>query len=692
MRRYITSLFAAVGLWLMASAQQPEPSDSLVQALQEVVVTAKQPATKLVGSTLVSTIVGSPLQNLGTALDVLAQLPMLKVADRSVTVIGKGSPEIYIDGRPMHDDDELLRLQSSNIKKVELVMAPGAMYDSEAAAILKITTRNNFIKGLSFTEYAMAEQKRRFSYNEMLSLNYRLGHWDIFASGMVGHYENVIKGESVNYLEYDGLPAVVGGSNNNSSPTTVGTVRAGFNYGDSTLSFGAYYRYNPEKVDFTNNGSEWYNDTPEIRRVITQDIHSHSHLVSLYFDKTFSEKYILHFDGDFKSSDSRTATNTVYPDAQSADVSSRNKRHSTLWAGKLYFKIPLAKGDLTFGTQDSYTHTNLDFLMQNTDVAEYIPSSITDARQTALAAFATWSRSFGKFSLNAGLRYEYVDYRFYLNDVKDNNVSRRDNLLTPDISLGYFFSDNSQIGLSYKMSTVKPSYSQLTGSLNYVGRHEIEGGNPALRDGKMHDIQLFGMWNGFILQADYTRTLDSYAFVKKVYPADDLQLLMQPINDNISSLSCYLVWSKPVKRWTPEITVGMYKQWLNLAGNTYNKPIFSYYLQNVISLPYDFLITVNCNGQSQGDMQTNRFGASWFVMDASVSKSFFNKSLQLKIAATDIFNTRSNDWSMNTYGIQFDKRLTYNQRGISLTVTYNFHPRQSKYKGDNASQQELNRL
>ena len=42
-------------------AQNQETADSLSHQLEEVVITAKQPATKLIGTTLVSTIPGSNL-------------------------------------------------------------------------------------------------------------------------------------------------------------------------------------------------------------------------------------------------------------------------------------------------------------------------------------------------------------------------------------------------------------------------------------------------------------------------------------------------------------------------------------------------------------------------------------------------------------------------------------------------------
>lgn len=673
-------------------AQNQEGTDSLTHELQEIVVTAKQPATKLVGSTLVSTIPGTNLADLGTALDVLAQLPMIKVEDNTVSVIGRNNIEIYIDGRPMRDEQELRQLLSSNMKKVELFMAPGAVYASTTGAVLKITTRRNFVKGLSLTDRFLLECRRKWSVLDFLALSYRVGDWEFFANGTINRYNSLTKGVTTNTLDYDGMKTTVGSSQHISRPTATGVVKAGFNYVNGPQSFGAYYRYNPERGDFKNTGSEWLNDDPAISTNIDRHTRAHSHLASLYFENTFAEKYILHFDGDFRRSYENNSVATTYPASSNSAVNSTDERTSTLWAGKLYLNFPLWNGDFTVGTQDSYTHTSLDYRMLNTSVSEYIPSSLTDARQTSAALFASWSRMFGKFSLSAGARYEYVDYDFKVNGIRDKDVSRCDHLLTPDISLGYSFNEDSQISLSYKMATVKPPYSQLTGSLNYVGLHQIEGGNPTLHDERMHDIQLFGMWKGFMLQMDYTRSFDTYAFVKQIYPADNLQLLMHPVNIDVSALSLYLVWSQPVRRWTPNVTAGMYRQWLRLDGNRYDRPIFSYYFDNTFSLPHGWLLTANISGSSQGDMHTNRFGASWLTMDASVGKTFLNKSLTVKLSATDIFNTANNDWTMNTYGVFVDKRQSYDRRGLSFNVIYNFQPRKSKYKGTSAAEDEMKRL
>ncbi|WP_288083447.1 outer membrane beta-barrel family protein [Xylanibacter rodentium] len=655
-------------------------------------VKAKQPATKLVGSSLVSTIAGSNLQNAGNALDVLQQLPMLSVEDNTVSVTGKGTPVIYIDGRPMRDGSELRQLQSSNIRNVELILAPGAQYASTTNAVLKITTRRNFVRGLSISNEVETRIRRKWSVTDMLDFSYHSGKWELFGTAYYDHDNSLIKGSTTNRLTYEWKPTEIGTTFNSIFPENSALGKLGFNFSEGNQSFGAYYRFMYSHTDPLNTGTEWMDSETPLSRRISGEGNTRNHLVSLYYDNTFADRYHFHFDGNYRGADNDKTNDTRYDHSRRQSINSTQDQNSTLWAGKAYLDFPFAGGDLTVGTQDSYTRTKLDYRMLNQTVGTYIPSSLSDAKQTSLAAFISWARQFGNFSLSAGLRYEYVDYLFTVDGKKDTDVSRTDNFLTPDISLGYFFNENSMINLSYRMATVKPPYSQLTGGLTYAGEHEIEGGNPMLRDEKMHNLQFFGQWKDFMLQVDYIRSLDTYAFVKQIYPAQSLQMLLHPVNVNVSELSTYLIWSHPVRRWQPEVTLGMSKPWMKLGENHYNKPIYSYSFQNSISLPKGFYISANMRGQSSGDMHTNRFAASWFVMDMSLRKTFFNKALAVKLTATDIFNTRNNDWNMDTYGILMNKYHSYDRRGITLSVQYQFQPKKSKYKGKAASEAEMNRL
>lgn len=676
-----------------AAAPAQERSDSLSLALHEIVVSANQPATRLEGSTLVTNVAGSNLQHLGSALDVLARLPMLEVDGEAVSVAGRGTPGVYIDGRPMRDSSELQRLQSANLRKVELLMAPGAMYGSDVRAVLKLTTRRNFADGLSVTARGSADMRRRLSANGLLDVNYRAGRFDFFATATAARSNKLIKGTTLNSaLLPDGGQVTVGSSQRSTYPSANGAVKAGFNYARSDMSAGAYYRYHPEWADFMNRGSEWADGEAALSRDVSRTTRARSHMVSAYFDGTFAGKYHLHFDGDVSFSNSDQSVLTSYPGGEIPAVGASAGRHSRLLAGKLYTGFPLAGGSFDAGVQGHYTRTTLDSRMHNAGVEQYIPSVQTDARQTSAALFAAWKRTLGAVDLSAGVRYEYVDYLFNVNGKRDSDVSRREHLLTPDLQLGYSFGERAQVSVAYKTRTLRPPYSQLTGALNYVGRHEIEGGNAALRDERMHNVQLFGMWGDFILQADWTRSTDTYAYVKRLYPAPTLQLLMQPVNVDVSALSVYVVWSREVGPWRPDLTLGAYRQWLTVGGQSHDRPLLSYSFDNVVTLPLDFVLTLNVRGSSGGDMHTNRFCANWFVMDASVSKAFLGKSLTVKLSATDVCNTARNDWSMNTFGVSVDKRQSYDNRGIALTVTYSFRPRRPAYKGSSAAPAELQRL
>ncbi|MDE6370130.1 MAG: outer membrane beta-barrel family protein, partial [Duncaniella sp.] len=632
------------------------------------------------------------LADLGTALDVLAQLPLINVQDGDICVTGRDNVEIYIDGHPMRDPHELRNMLSTSLNKVELLMAPGAAYRSTTDAVLKLTTRRSLVKGLSFTDRLTVQRRRRWSASEFADLTFRTGGWELFASGLVDRDNSLSKGSTVNTLIYEGKETLAGSTQHNSYPTTVGQVKGGVNYSAGTQSAGAYYLFSPQHGYFTNTGTEWVDDDPVLAREIDKTERGHSHLVSAYYDNTFAGLYHLHFDGDYRLGSERNRVVVTYPGAEAAPVNSADHSRSTFLACKLYLEFLLAKGNFTVGTQDSRTRTSLDYRMLNPQVGEYIPSSSTLSRQTSAALYASWERTFGRLSLTAGARYEYVDYDFIRDGCRDEDVSRRDHLVTPDMSLGYIFNDNSLLTLSYRPATVRPPYSRLTGSLSYVGMHEIEGGNPALRDERLHDMSLLGFWNGFMLSAGYMRSFDTYAYVKQLYPAPTMQLLMHPVNIDLSVISLCLAWSRPVGCWTPDIAVEMYRQWLTIETHAYDRPIISYDFDNTFALTGGWTLTLNLSGRTRGDMHTNRFGATPLAANASVGKTFLNKSLIVRLSATDIFNTANNDWTMNTCGVYVDKRQSYDRRGLTLGITYSFQPRRSAYRGRPAAESEQKRL
>ncbi len=103
--------------------------------LGEVVVTAARPSTVMKGNALVTNVEGSALALAGTASDVLARVPMVVDNGGSLEVFGKGSPEIYINGRKVNDLQELAQLNSQDIKNVSVITNPGAAYAADVKSV-----------------------------------------------------------------------------------------------------------------------------------------------------------------------------------------------------------------------------------------------------------------------------------------------------------------------------------------------------------------------------------------------------------------------------------------------------------------------------------------------------------------------------------------------------------------------------
>lgn len=98
--------------------------------LSEVIVKGQMPKTKLTGNSMVTTIQGTILSQSGTAQEMLAKVPGMTAKGEELEVLGKGTPIFYINGRRMHDKDELKRLRSEEIASVEVITNPGAQYDA----------------------------------------------------------------------------------------------------------------------------------------------------------------------------------------------------------------------------------------------------------------------------------------------------------------------------------------------------------------------------------------------------------------------------------------------------------------------------------------------------------------------------------------------------------------------------------
>lgn len=143
--------------------------------LGAVTVKADLPKMRLKGDAMVTTVAGSVLEKSGTGNDLLDKIPGISAEEGTVNVFGRGTAEIYINGRKVRSSSELEQLSSDNVKSVEVVRNPGARYNASVKAVVRIITKKSQGEGFGFDNRLVTRNRRTYGWSvyDQFNFNYR---------------------------------------------------------------------------------------------------------------------------------------------------------------------------------------------------------------------------------------------------------------------------------------------------------------------------------------------------------------------------------------------------------------------------------------------------------------------------------------------------------------------------------------
>ncbi len=151
--------------------------------LKNVVVKGEIPQYKATAGGMTVEIQNSILKDVGTADELLSMLPRVEGSDGKFTVFAKGEPEIYINNKKVRDARELKQLKSSDIKSVDIITSPGAKYNAEVSAVIRIKTIKRQDDGLSVEAFTQTKYNDWWTNYEDFTLRYRTGGLEVFGTG-----------------------------------------------------------------------------------------------------------------------------------------------------------------------------------------------------------------------------------------------------------------------------------------------------------------------------------------------------------------------------------------------------------------------------------------------------------------------------------------------------------------------------
>ena len=658
------------------------------QMLGEVVVKGSRPLVKMKDDALVTTVEGSYLSKTGTAGDVLGKIPGVISNHGGVEVLGRGTPLIYINGRQMRNQSELDQLSSDQIKDVEVVMTPGAKYDATVKAVIRIKTIRPVGEGFSFNSRTVAGVNHYVYGLEELNLNYRTGGLDIFG---MAEYENR-RSRQTNDSRQDTYLQSHYQQNSlmhyyNKNQMLAGKL--GFNYMlNDKHSIGMTYtvtsRPNSQTSDYFTTmliGQQTDDQITGRGKVDGDDI---QHIISGYYAGQ-TGKWSLDANADVLLQ-KQNSDNLTFEDATQGDnrtVTTRNDVKNRLYAAKFVAGHPLWKGKLEIGAEGSYVHRTDVF----GNVENIIDASDTKIEENSTAAFVQLMQRLNKLTLIAGLRYEFLDSRYYEGGVKMGDESRTYSDLFPSLMLMYPLK-NVRARLSYSRNINRPAFSQLSGNVKYINRYTYESGNPYLKPSYRDNLSLALNYKWLTGMIDYARVHDYIITSYSSYKDDPTIALLRKDNARgYDNLSLMVSVAPTFGKYHPQLMVATQMQNLEVQyrGETkkMNSPMTIVRFNNAINLPFDSWLNADFSWRSAGDTENIHLSQSW-QFDISLYKAFWNDRLTVKLACTDLFGSIRQKATIysDIREIYLDKRL--DTRNLELTVRYNFNPAKSKYRGQGA--------
>ena len=447
--------------------------DKFSKELGEVVVKAHLPQYKKTHEGLLTNVAGTVLSKMGTADDVLKHVPSIVKKKDGYEVVGKGTPIIYINGRKMQDISELDNIKSSDIKSVEVIQNPGAAYDASVNAVIKIKTIKKKGEGFGFDTRSVYWYNKHDNTIQQINMNYRHNGLNLFATYK---FSDATWMQKAIYEQTVHVDTLWQQHNNNEVTGRIESHRliSGFSYDfNANHSIGARYTltspgYSRSKDFFdsqvTADGKFYdYIKTDGL----TVDKNNPSHQLNAYYNGTLGKTTIdLNTDLYFSTNRAYAYSDEQSQEHDSRNINSKNRVSNKMVATKLVITSPLLGGNLSYGAEYINTHRNDDYEVNRTDL---LANSYSKLEERTASPFIQYAHLTPIGNITAGLRYEYVRFKYYDAGIYQPEQSRSFRNLFPTISYG------AKIGkvmaqLSYSVKTSRPSYSQLSNNVSYMNR------------------------------------------------------------------------------------------------------------------------------------------------------------------------------------------------------------------------------
>ena len=667
--------------------------------LGEVVVKGERPQYKMTTGGMTVDIQNSLLKDVGTADDVLSMLPQVQGGDGNFTVFAKGTPEIYINNKKVQNARELKQLKSTDIKSVDVITSPGAKYNAEVGAVIRIKTKKRQGDGISMEASSQVKYNEKWTTYDDATVKYRTGGLEVFGNMMINND---------NHSEDNTITTDIRANGNHVN--IVQACPSNFWYTMLGGQIGASYDFNDDNsigFSYTLSGSLYGRGTAQTQQTITRN-NAPEGIVDQFIEMNINDRpqheaniyYVgkagklgIDFNGSWIWEKNMRDQASFEHSLQLADrtVTTYNENRNHMLAGKLVLTYPIWKGELSAGTEMSRSNSHGIY----SNVEQVMAPSNDEIKESNVAGFAEYKLKLGDWSLNGGLRYETVTSDYYSFGQYQTEPSRKYHDLFPNLSVGWQ-KNKWGIQLGYNKRISRPNYQALNSNVQYDNRYEYEGGNPLLRPTIKQNLDLNVTYSWLNFTAGYSYNKDLRLNFGSLYQeGTEITIWTNRNFDKFESFNTSLTASPKFGFYSPTLTLSYWQQNFDTQANglatKLNKPEWQINFRNWFTINKTTKAMLYLHYSTSYDYGFNH-NAHEFNINARVQKTFLDGNLTVALFANDIFRNLRERWT-GYYPVSTMAKDAYvYTQNVGVSLTYNFNATNSKYKGTGAGNEEKKRL
>lgn len=650
----------------------------------------------------------------GTAIDLIKNVPGLTIdADGVVSLRGNAGVSILVDGRPTSiDATKLEQIASSQIESIEIITNPTVRYNPEGKSGI-INLKMKQTRALGLNGNAMLTAGTGDKYNGSLNLNYNMGKVNFFAN-----YTGMSKkGPGSRYLLRESFLS-------DTAHFVQQDVKTRMDVKSNKFDLGATFNFNPQNtltlsysinpvtdIDADGTLSQYFNKSMILKKNVFTDNSENKNENSkdylLGYLRTFDKKgEELTIDYTYAKSNSDQIQSLVFHRVDGVskaqiltNASNYNSNFQLNWIYPFSKDSKIESGvqSIIRGSENNFYFNNY---FQNAWQEDVLQRNLFVYDEQIHSVYGMWSVKHNQITVLSGIRLEQT----FITGKQGVNVTKIDQKyfnFYPSFNFLYAINQNKSLQFSFSRRINRPNAHMINPFVDRSNLEVYRGGNADLKPEYINSFEAGynSSWNNSsagitVFYKNITNLISQVTIL-------DSTGISHLIPENMASGQNYgfeVTFEHPITSWWKvNGNASFFKNFIKGVDAESTNSNYSYNARlNTTFLPFKKLSIQMIGNYAGPAIGISSKMKSQYYMDIAVKKDFSGEKLSMTIRASDIFNTRKNEytsWGSNFTAANWRKQET---RIIYLSIAYKFgsngQVKNSKPSNNDENKQQNNEI